>query len=52
MIGEYTDYHLPRLERDQRGYGEVAELFERISASVNAILDKAKSDLEALSRPM
>jgi hypothetical protein len=49
---EYSDYWLPRLEREQRGYSEIATLLERISANVNAILDKAKADLDTLSRPI
>ena len=49
---EYSDYWLPRLEREQRQHGEIATLLERISANVNAILDKAKADLDALSKPI
>jgi hypothetical protein len=49
---EYTDYWLPRLEGKDRVYGEIATVLGRISASVSAILDKAKADLDALSRPI
>jgi DNA-directed RNA polymerase beta subunit len=48
----YADYELPRVEREQRGYGEIAETLREIEAAIAAILDKAKADLDELSKPL
>jgi hypothetical protein len=48
----YAESELPRVERDHRGYDDLIKTLEEIGSLVTAILDKAKADLDALSKPL